>query len=75
MTAEGISRRLARLEASHHPPCEACGFDPNAPITAYSVEWMYADEPDEPGNCEGCGRADRIVVTWGDEDGGGRGPS
>lgn len=72
MHTNGLARRIARLEAENPGACGACGFDPGAPITAYAVEWTDADDPDEPEYCEGCGRADCIVVRWAEEDGGGR---
>ena len=75
MKTGGISKRLERLEAENPGPCEECGVDPNEPITSYAVERTDADEPDEPEYCPAFGRADRIVVRWADEDGGGRGSS
>ena len=71
MSTDGIARRIARLMAENPPPCETCGFDPGEPITGCRVEWSDAIEPDEPEYCATCGRADRIVVTWADDDKGG----
>ncbi len=71
MYVNGLARRIARLKTDNPSPCEECEVDPHAPIAGYKVEWSDADEPDEPEYCSSCGRADRIVVTWADDDKGG----
>lgn len=67
---DGMGRRLARLEASHSPPCEECGRAPNAPVEGYAVEWANSEEtPTEPELCGKCGQQLVYVVTWGDHPG------
>ncbi|PLS85032.1 MAG: hypothetical protein CYG60_14745 [Actinobacteria bacterium] len=65
MSADGIARRLARLEAANPPPCDECGHGPGVPIPGFVVE--VADEPDAGTEfCPTCGERLVCVVTWGD---------
>ena len=80
MYANGLSRRIARLEEANRPPCEVCGEDPRDAIGAYEVAWSEGptsilqvvdldpdDDPDD--RCEGCGRPLVIEVNWNFVDG------
>jgi hypothetical protein len=73
-----IDDRLRRLEQAYGDPCPECGWDGAPESLEYTVGFGQRAQmvpgienpeevpPEESKYCAACGRAIKIVLTWGD---------